>query len=105
MTLERLTDLRSSNQPGAGSAIGPGDVVRFNRPDSSSDARRTVPTEGIVQVTPPNTTDQFGRPVFKVQDADGEMRFPLQSSCVRVDPAPQPEDTSSIRPFDERKEH
>jgi hypothetical protein len=97
MASRRLTDLKSSNRPRAGSAISTGDVVQFDKP-----LRGSGRTEGTVTQSG-NLCDQFGRPVFRVQGADGTPYFPLQSACVRVDPAPEVEDNSSIRPFDERK--
>ncbi|MFD8340009.1 hypothetical protein ACFV42_46590 [Streptomyces solisilvae] len=100
MALERLTDLSSTNAPRPGSAIAPGDVVRFTYTHA---LQGQVATEGIVQPTDGPRVDYAMRPVFAVEDADGLIRWPLQSACTRVDPPPQPEDSHSARPFDDRK--
>ncbi|AEM88854.1 hypothetical protein [Streptomyces violaceusniger] len=100
MTRERLTDLSSTNRPRPGSAISPGDVVRFSYVHA---LRGTVEAEGTVQPVDAPRTDWAMRPVFKVTDAEGLTRWPLQSGCFRVDPPPEPEDDSPARPFDDRK--
>lgn len=98
MPYERLTSLTSENRPREGWGISHGDVVQFLRAKPVDAPRKERMTEGIVRdsmtekqdsygrpyVT--GMTDQYGRPIYHVEDEDGVSHYPLASDCHRVDP-------------------
>lgn len=103
MPYPRLTSLTSENRPREGYGIRHGDVVRFPRAKPIDAPREKRMTEGIVRDSmtekqdiygrpyATDMTDQYGRPIYRVEDEDGVSHYPLASDCHRVDPPITPE--------------
>lgn len=98
MAYPRLTDLISENNPREGYGIMHGDVVRFPRANPAGTPREERMTEGFIRESMTTKqdgygrdfrtgiTDEYGRPAYLVEDADGNFHRPIASDCFRVDP-------------------